>query len=236
MWAADGMSRNIGAFVKTAVPTGDFVFVSMPFHGFGDSSPRTITEAIGDQLTGTDGTVSGSDFIMKWDANNQGWVLFWKANNSGSPEWRDMSDLFNPTTNTIAPGEGITVQNNQTNVQFFYAIAEVPDTASTPTATITLVEGFTLPAYSYPNAIALNTTTLSTADGGTNGDIVSRWDIPSQAYVRYFYDSTNKWQEVDAPGTTTTYTLFSSESFFYDRVTNSSGSITWEEPKPYPWP
>jgi len=237
------VSRNAVGYVKISITNGGFFMAQAPFNKVGDTERRTVTEVMGDQLTGTDGIVFGSDFLLRWDPDDQVYRLFWKANNAGNPEWRDENELFIATTSTLAPGEGFFIQNNQPTSQSVFVMGEVPDSFTVPenTATVFAVEGFNQIGYSFPVEVPINDTSLDEeAQPGIFGDQILRWDPASQAFVGYFLNTNPAqfggagWIEFNDPSAPTTDKFAPGEAFFYNRTV--PGVIVWEEEKPYDWP
>jgi hypothetical protein len=237
------VSRNAVGYVKlTVTNNNNFLMGTVPFNDVGDTTPRTITEIFGNQLTGTDLLIAGSDFVLVWSASDQAYNTFWKANNAGNPEWRDTINLFNSATNTLAPGDAFFVQNNQSSVQCVFVMGEVPDsfTVTDDTTTVFAVEGFNQIAYSYPVDIAMTNLNLipEPAAQGFAGDQLLRWNPDILGYKSYFYDTvfagSPSWKDFNNFTVPNTEVIPAGEGFFYNRLTAST--LTWEESKPYTWP
>jgi hypothetical protein len=123
--------------------------------------------------------------------------------------------------------------------QYVFVMGEVPSAETAPTTTVTLFRPYTQAGLPYPSGIGMNETTLTNVIGGTTGDVIRVWDIPTQEYVPFFFDSSGTngggWQPVDAPGTATTYRFHIGEAFYFVH-SNLVGSTSWVESKPYTWP
>jgi len=232
----DGLGRNIAGFVKICVPSNDAVMASIPFHEFGTNRARRFVDVFKYQLVG--GPSMGiSDTVYHWVPSKGSYDTYWKVTTTTT--WRLMP-FGTETTNRLGPAEGFLVFNKHAYPQYLFLMGEVPSQSTAPTSTVVHSEPLSHSGYPFPSGIGMNEITLTNVSGTATGDLLRLYDILTQEYVDYFYDSAGAygggWQLVDSPGTATTYRFHIGDAFWLNQVTNGTGSITWQEIKPYTWP
>jgi hypothetical protein len=241
-----GLGRNMAGVLRWEL-TGSNVMVSAPFLRFGSTTgtiQRTLTEILGDQLTGSDHVIEGSDRVAAWDSGDFKMQRYWKANNNGQPEWRRMDAPFAHATNVFAPGVGFWVMNNQGYTQTFYIAGEVPSQQSVPAGGLELgiATSVAFVAYGFPASLGINDATFKTqaitglSAGSSDG--IWAWGPASNGYTRYWaphssiYPPGGWWRVGEGPFATMDR-LPAGQGFYYFR---KGPGFTWREPKPYSWP
>jgi hypothetical protein len=226
------LSQNAVGYVKVDVQSNGLALAAVPFFDLEDTE-YTVAEVIGDQLTGGFAP-SFSDKLIKWDVGASAYITFWK-NNSGI--WQQFPDV-GETTNTLFPGEGFWIVNNQDSNQTVYLMGEVPDSTSSPSNNIQILEGLQFASFPYPAEIAVSNLNLSQATGGFSpafADKLLTWDQETKQYVTYWKKSLdNKWYRFPL-STPTDDTLKPGQGAWYVRV-SGEGDFVWTEEKPYTWP
>lgn len=227
------LSRNAVGYVRVDVEATNLALACIPFNDV-SGDEYTIAEVMGNQMAGG-GSFILSDNLMKFDVASGGYVIFWKHDGTG--QWRQFPQSVE-TTNTLAPGEGFWLKNNQDTNQTVYLMGEVPDEVTAPTQDVVLVEGLQFMSYGYPVEREINDLSLTgTAHRGGSfllSDNIITWDPGIKNYKTYWLPSSGGWR-LFPEGSDTTNTLKPGEGAWFKRYTGQ-GTFTWREKKTYTWP
>jgi hypothetical protein len=161
--AALGVS-SLGALAQVySVNAVGYINVTIPANGFGvvanqlNTGNNTIAEVI---PTAPPGTI-----VYKYS----------QATGFSVNAWDDLSNAWGNPTETLRPGEGFFVANNQANPLTITFVGEVPQ----GNRETTLAQGLNLVGSQVPQAGGLSTALGYTA---AEGDTVYQWDAATQQY------------------------------------------------------
>jgi len=196
-------SVNTVGFIKTTVGAGGWSIVSIPFSRLDDEVEVALPQ-----------------LLPEVPANTRAW--FYRDGAWDSATYYDGLGWF-PADDAFIRGDALFVNAPGGGEAALTVMGEVPDTASAPSTTVVLAQGWTLVGFAYPVDMALTNSALATV--AQNNDRLWWWD--PQKGGNGGWDSTTfytglGWFPSDV-------LLKAGEGFFY----NATAPLDWTEDVPY---
>lgn len=200
------LSKNAVGYVKRTVPGGGLDLMTVPFVNLSQVN-NTVSNTF---PSATDGTQ-----ISLWSQGSQTYRTFIKAKGT----WG------NPGTNVLARGDAVFFRSPSASTQEVFIMGEVPDSATAPTTTVTVISGLNAVGLGYPVSTSWTGTTL--AASLPDGSQISVWN--GSAYTTII-KAKGSW------GASGNSLVIDPGDGFFVRSPVGAPTINWNQTKPYTWP